>query len=97
MDAQLDALGCGRWIVLGFNWHETATALRRQAYALLALSMTVIVGLFEPFYRLDVARNSETGGNGLGLPICKAIADANGWKLRLLHSERGVMSEVVFG
>lgn len=41
--------------------------------------------LFEPFYRPDSARASETGGNGLGLAICKAAADANGWDLSLVH------------
>ncbi len=39
--------------------------------------------LFEPFYRPDGSRNSATGGNGLGLAICKAIADSNGWGLAL--------------
>ncbi|HEY3268381.1 MAG TPA: HAMP domain-containing sensor histidine kinase [Armatimonadota bacterium] len=41
--------------------------------------------LFEPFYRPDSARASETGGNGLGLAICKAAADANGWDLSVVH------------
>ncbi|RYG60267.1 HAMP domain-containing protein, partial [bacterium] len=40
-----------------------------------------ISNLFEPFYRPDTARSSETGGNGLGLAICDSIAEANGWKL----------------
>jgi signal transduction histidine kinase len=37
--------------------------------------------LFEALYRADTARASESGGNGLGLAICKAIADADGWTL----------------
>jgi len=46
--------------------------------------------LFEPFFRLDVSRNAKTGGNGIGLAICKAICLANGWQLVLHHDGTGV-------
>ncbi len=46
--------------------------------------------VFEPFYRSDESRNSDTGGNGLGLAICKAIANANEWLLALTSSAEGV-------
>ena len=52
--------------------------------------------LFEPFYRLDESRNSKTGGNGLGLAICKAIADANGWHITLSQVAGGVLARVHF-
>ncbi len=52
--------------------------------------------LFEPFYRADASRTRETGGNGLGLAICKAIADANGWQLLLNKTALGVEAEVLF-
>jgi two-component system sensor histidine kinase BaeS len=52
--------------------------------------------LFEPFYRPDFSRNSKTGGAGLGLAICKAIADANGWTLTLQQEPAGVTSTVLF-
>ena len=52
--------------------------------------------LFEPFYRPDASRNSETGGNGLGLAICKAIAVANGWSLSLRQEADGVRAKVTF-
>jgi signal transduction histidine kinase len=39
--------------------------------------------LFEPFYRPDNARSSDTGGNGLGLAICHSIAEVNGWDLTI--------------
>ena len=50
--------------------------------------------LFEPFYRLDASRNAKTGGNGLGLAICKAITLANGWRIDLHHDGTGVTATV---
>ena len=52
--------------------------------------------LFEPFYRLDASRNAKTGGNGLGLAICKAIADAHGWKIAIAQVPGGVRATVTF-
>jgi signal transduction histidine kinase len=43
--------------------------------------------LFEPFFRPDVSRHSSTGGNGLGLSICRAICDANSWEMTLQAEE----------
>lgn len=52
--------------------------------------------LFEPFYRPDASRNSQAGGAGLGLAICKAIADAYGWSLSLHQEAGGIVSRVRF-
>ncbi len=51
---------------------------------------------FEPFFRPDDSRNSQTGGNGLGLAICRSICASNGWKITLCPSERGVGALVSF-
>ena len=51
---------------------------------------------FEPFFRPDAARDSQTGGNGLGLAICKAIADSNGWNLQLQQQENQICALVNF-
>lgn len=51
--------------------------------------------LFEPFYRPDGSRNSETGGNGLGLAICKAIAEADGWSIVLRTPPQAFHAEVI--
>lgn len=34
--------------------------------------------LFDPFYRVDPARNSQTGGAGLGLSICQRVVTLHG-------------------
>lgn len=52
--------------------------------------------LFEPFYRTDQSRTSQTGGNGLGLAICKSVAVANHWELRVEAVDHRVRAEVLF-
>ena len=52
---------------------------------------------FEPFYRPDAARNSQTGGNGLGLSIVAALGRANEWQIELHQRDGGVEAVVDFG
>lgn len=44
--------------------------------------------LSEPFYRADKARQRQTGGYGLGLYLCRVIAQAHGGELQI-ESEPG--------
>lgn len=53
--------------------------------------------LFEPFFRPDLSRQSATGGNGLGLAICKALAVTNGWRISLQQQASGIEAVVEFG
>jgi signal transduction histidine kinase len=46
--------------------------------------------LSEPFYRTDSARARTTGGVGLGLYLCRLIAQAHGGELRLRRAEPGL-------
>lgn len=49
--------------------------------------------LTEPFYRVDPARQRETGGFGLGLYLCRMIAEAHGGRL-IIESVPGQGSTV---
>lgn len=44
--------------------------------------------ILEPFYRADPARRRQTGGFGLGLYLCRKIAEAHGGEIRV-ESEPG--------
>lgn len=70
---------------------EIALLLAREAgvaYAIVADTGDSIAddpsGLFQPFTRGDAARSSS-GGSGLGLSICKRIADLHGYDLMLVQ------------
>jgi signal transduction histidine kinase len=45
--------------------------------------------VFEPFFRLEVSRNPETGGTGLGLCIARNIAQAHGGSVTLRNRDQG--------
>jgi len=46
--------------------------------------------IFDRFYRTDASRSRKTGGAGLGLAICKAIADAHGASLTVTSEPGGL-------
>jgi len=52
--------------------------------------------VLQPFYRVEVSRNRETGGIGLGLAIASAIAEAHGGTLVLSNrTGRGLRAQLV--
>lgn len=51
--------------------------------------------LAEPFYRTDAARQRSTGGVGLGLFLCRLIAQAHGGWLELHNVRPGLEARVV--
>jgi len=46
--------------------------------------------LSEAFYRADAARQRSTGGVGLGLYLCRLVAQAHGGTLRLRNAQPGL-------
>ncbi len=51
--------------------------------------------VFKPFFRVDVSRNTQTGGVGLGLPIVRDIVHAHGGNIHLERSMRGGLAAVI--
>lgn len=48
-----------------------------------------LANIFEPFYRVDKARQSTTGGYGLGMGLAKKIVDAHGGDISVSSSSGG--------
>jgi signal transduction histidine kinase len=46
--------------------------------------------LTEPFFRLDTARTRAQGGVGLGLHLCKLVAQAHGGTIDLRNAMPGL-------
>jgi len=51
--------------------------------------------IFKPFFRLDTARNQDSGGTGLGLAIARDIARSHGGDIRLDTSPLGGLRAIV--
>ncbi|RYZ07153.1 MAG: HAMP domain-containing histidine kinase [Comamonadaceae bacterium] len=51
--------------------------------------------LTEPFYRTDSARQRATGGVGLGMYLCRLVAEAHGGRLELRNAQPGLAITVV--
>ena len=59
------------------------------------MSADELLHITEPFYRTDKSRSRAEGGAGLGLALCKNIAEAHGATLRF-ESEKGKGTKVSF-
>ena len=51
--------------------------------------------VFQPFYRLDVARNQDRGNTGLGLAIARDIARSHGGDITLGESSMGGLRAII--
>ena len=45
--------------------------------------------VFQPFYRLEASRNTNTGGSGLGLAVVQQLCAAHGWHISVETSGLG--------
>jgi two-component system, OmpR family, sensor histidine kinase CpxA len=80
-------------------------AQRQQREVILAIAdegpgvpAETLARLGEPFFRPDVARSRDTGGNGLGLAIVKASIAACGGSVRFANrAPSGFLAEIVLG
>lgn len=64
---------------------------------LLGISEEHLAHIAEPFYRTDSARQRQTGGFGLGLYLCRLIAEAHGGSLRIESQVgQGTTMQVLF-
>lgn len=54
-----------------------------------------LVQLAEAFYRTDAARQRQTGGVGLGLHLCRQVAQAHGGRLGFERAEPGLCVTVM--
>ena len=52
--------------------------------------------LFERFYRVEPGRSRVAGGSGLGLSICRNIAEAHGGSIAAEHSASGGLLVIVW-
>lgn len=55
------------------------------------ISDNALIHLFEAFYRIDISRNRNTGGTGLGLYIVRKIMDAHHARYDIENSSNGVI------
>jgi len=53
--------------------------------------------LGQPFYRPDEARTRHGGGVGLGLCLCRLVAEAHGGRLELRNAQPGFEASIRFG
>ena len=51
--------------------------------------------VFRPFFRLDQARNTETGGTGLGLSVARDVARGHGGDIYLSKGTQGGLEATV--
>jgi two-component system osmolarity sensor histidine kinase EnvZ len=75
------------------NLHATMIEIIDQGPGIPADKLEAV---FQPFYRLEQSRNTDTGGSGLGLSIAKQLADANNIQIQLKSDlEKGTTAIII--
>jgi heavy metal sensor kinase len=71
------------------TWEEADSALLRVHDTGEGISAEALPRIFDRFFRADNSRSRKTGGAGLGLAICRAIAEGHGAQLTVESSPGG--------
>lgn len=85
----------GTPVVLGLQREGGALVLSVRDHGP-GVSDEQLARLAEPFYRTDSARQRRTGGVGLGLYLCRLVAQAHGGQLRIERAQPGLRVSALF-
>lgn len=84
VDNAIKASPCGRTIWLsGFDENHGVIEIRDEGKG---MNTNETLHVTEAFYRVDKARTRETGGAGLGLALCKQIAERHKASLEIISN-----------
>ena len=75
------------------TWHDGRLGLSVRDFGP-GVAETDLKQLSEAFYRPDSARQRSTGGVGLGLTLCRLVAQAHGGTLQIRNAQPGLEVEV---
>lgn len=94
IDNAVKYTGCGKQITVALGKEEESATIRITDNGP-GIAATDLPHVFDRFYRASHAHRSRTtGGAGLGLPICRIIAELHGGTIRL-ESPTGCGTEVI--
>ncbi|HZK85558.1 MAG TPA: HAMP domain-containing sensor histidine kinase [Desulfosporosinus sp.] len=84
IDNAIKASPCGRTIWLsGFDENHGVIEIRDEGKG---MNPNEALHVTEAFYRVDKARTRETGGAGLGLALCKQVAERHNASLEIISN-----------
>lgn len=78
VSGESDGPAPGHWLVVQFRDHGPGVDEAQRAR------------LAEPFFRPDAARSRDRGGVGLGLYLCRLVAESHGGSLKFLPGQPGL-------
>ena len=83
----IGTVGTAGFMITEEQWNDVQSAIQELQADLAQLG--------EPFFRPDTSRQRSTGGVGLGLHLCKLVAQAHGGMLGFRNAAPGLEARVV--